>query len=130
MIVIVRCVVHVSSQDFYCLSHSFMNKTSPLSFLTACCCIISIIHKACACNLILNIIFTAAKSGPRKVKLRRTFRCLSMRFVAHSSSILCMRLENNKQTLYAVWDSHFREYQPIMSRIMHSGALWRCAESW
>lgn len=55
-----------------CFSRDFIVYLTPswikhhIVIFTARCCIISIIHKACACNLIPSVIFTATKAGPEK----------------------------------------------------------------
>lgn len=83
---------------FYCLSNpSWIKHAGVIS--AACCCIISIIHKARACNLIPSVIFMATNAGPGKVELWRHvhFRRLSVWFVARSSSILHMLFGKKKQ---------------------------------
>lgn len=134
--------VHVFSQDFYCLSNpSWIKHAGVIS--TACCCIISIIHKARACNLIPSVIFTATKAGQGKVKLWRRVhsRRLSVWFVACSSSILHMlfgkKTKKNQTPLYIVWDSHWEKmklwYQRNAQRhvrLVHEGTQWQWLLSW
>lgn len=90
---------------FYCLSKPSWIKHHVVIF-TARCCIISIIHKACARNLIPSVIFMAASAG--RDKWNSGGMCIFVAslydswFIHHQSCSCCWRKNNPHCTFCGV----------------------------